>query len=208
MHKFNFGPLVCGTKISKELAEELLLVGRMQTEDATKDLAGRIEDEKNFDEESKMKFSRQILPHIEEYLGNIVEFKRWSPNRQPILEMEKLWINFQKSGEYNPPHVHTGLVSFVIYLQIPEGMYEEAHNTLGPPPGTISFSFGDSTFVSDEKDDDRIFKELLQPVTYLNFAPDPLDMFIFPSYLKHYVESFRSEGERISVSGNVLIKSI
>ena len=38
-----------------------------------------------------------------------------------------------------------------------------------------------------------------------NFVPEVGDMFIFPASLHHYVNSFKSNGERISISGNLEI---
>ena len=36
-----------------------------------------------------------------------------------------------------------------------------------------------------------------------SFFPEEGDMFIFPAWLKHWVYPFKSDCERISVSGNV-----
>ena len=39
-----------------------------------------------------------------------------------------------------------------------------------------------------------------------SFMPEVGDFFIFPASLHHYVNHFQSEGERISISGNLTVK--
>ena len=54
----------------------------------------------------------------------------WSPRTSVNLEnrpivYENLWCNFQKKYEINPPHTHSGFVSFVIFVQIPYKLEDE-----------------------------------------------------------------------------------
>jgi|TARA_R100001460_G_scaffold16215_1_gene35553 hypothetical protein len=39
--------------------------------------------------------------------------------------LDTMWVNFQKKHEFNPPHTHTGVLSFVIFVQIPYDLKEE-----------------------------------------------------------------------------------
>ena len=104
-----------------------------------------------------------------------------------------LWCNFQRANEFNPPHNHGGLLSFVIYLKVPKDIkneclrHQETKSSAGP--GSISFFMGDS----DKKNS----------VTNNSFFPEEGDMFIFPAWLKHWVFPFKSKCTRVSVSGNV-----
>ncbi len=46
------------------------------------------------------------------------------PSRQHTAELkamslETFWVNFQKQHEYNPPHNHGGVFSFVVWMKIP-----------------------------------------------------------------------------------------
>ena len=43
---------------------------------------------------------------------------------------------------------------------------------------------------------------------YLKFKPEVGKLLVFPSYLKHFVYPFYSEGERRSMSFNAHIKSV
>ena len=40
--------------------------------------------------------------------------------------LESIWVNFQKKTEFNPPHIHAGIFSFVIWINIPYD-YEKEH---------------------------------------------------------------------------------
>ena len=104
--------------------------------------------------------------------------------------MSALWINYQKQHEFNPPHDHDGAISFVIYLQIPDELKKENEAYVGKSggPGGIQFFYGDGT---------------RDAITYMSHFPKERDMFIFPAWLKHWVNPFKSDCTRISVSGNI-----
>ena len=37
----------------------------------------------------------------------------------PEFELKSIWVNYQKQHEFNPPHHHNGLFSFVVFMKIP-----------------------------------------------------------------------------------------
>ena len=91
--------------------------------------------------------------------------------------------------------MHSGDLSFVIYLNIPDGIYEENKNFVGKSagPGSISFRYG----------------EFNNWAVHLKcFLPKKGDIFIFPAQLAHTVYPFKSAGHRISVSGNFIYEQI
>jgi len=116
---------------------------------------------------------------------------------KPTLENIHLthsWIVSQYAGEYNPYHHHTGDFSAVVYLKIPPNMQKELDKELTdhyPTNGLIEFMYGES---SDMRSDN------------LKFKPEVGTMLVFPSYLKHFVYPFYSEGERRSMSFNAHMK--
>ena len=63
------------------------------------------------------------------------------------------------------------------------------HNNVGP--GMIVFDYGIAMPFSI-----NVFSKL----------PEVGDLFIFPAWLTHYVHAFKSDVERISVSGNIIFK--
>ena len=120
-------------------------------------------------------------------------FEQWKNQKfkqPPNYLLRSMWINYQRQNEFNPPHDHGDDISFVIYLKIPEEIKEEFKNYKGRSagPGGLSFIYGEGN---------------RQAITYQSHFPTVGDMFIFPAWLKHYVAPFKSDVERISVSGNV-----
>tara|TARA_R100000231_G_scaffold28581_1_gene25379 strand:- start:160 stop:822 length:663 start_codon:yes stop_codon:yes gene_type:complete len=187
---FNWGPCVLRMKIVDDLKKLLLTEGEKNTKDFTTRLAGIIEKETGYDEEAKAK----VVPYLSNYLGvydqMYEKFINKKYEKRPHYVMSALWINYQKAGEFNPPHDHDGKLSFVIYLQIPEELKKEQTDYKGKScgPGGIQFVYGDGP---------------RDCVTYQSFFPEEGDIFIFPAWLKHWVAPFKSDCVRISVSGNV-----
>ena len=110
-----------------------------------------------------------------------------------------MWANFQKKFEFNPIHFHSGLFSFIVFLQIPYDLEEEdkvfpyVHHT-GKATSRLSFlvTHGHSylTGVRDIRINvDKSFEG---------------KMLLFPASLQHLVYPFyTSEDYRITVSGNL-----
>ena len=204
-YKFSYwGPYVLEGKIEKEFVDILLEKGKESREknlDSRKDLAGAIEHEYYYENVDDWFFSK-MKPYINVYLDGVKTYMKnalWTntPNLSEITRWEliQLWINFQKAKEYNPPHDHSGDLSFVIYLQVPDEIRieyellkgEHRHNG----PGTINFDYG---------------QKMPFAICRQYRLPSPGDIFIFPAWLMHHVHSFQSDVERISVSGNIIFK--
>ena len=100
------------------------------------------------------------------------------------------WFNDQKDDEYNPIHNHTGILSGVLYLKIPE--YLPSRKTKNTD-GAISFMGNES------KTDGTMTNSTI------TISPKVGDIFLFPSLLKHQVYPFRTadrKGIRRSLSFN------
>ena len=99
-------------------------------------------------------------------------------------------------NEFNPPHAHEADLSFVLYTQVPKDLIEENKKfiCIDLPKGKIGGAGpGGIEFISSG-----------QGLCAHSFFPEVGDLFIFPADLLHWVYPFReSEGERISVSGNL-----
>ena len=106
----------------------------------------------------------------------------------------ELWINYQNAKEYNPRHMHSGDLSFVIYLQIPNELIEENNKTKqlykNEGTGTIQFHHGEA---------------LPFAINTVEEMPHEGQVFIFPSWMQHSVTPFFSDVERISVAGNITL---
>ena len=56
--------------------------------------------------------------------------------------LKKLWVNYQKKYDFNPIHIHSGVFSFVIWVQIPYDLTEERkrYNLKGDETAAFTFN--------------------------------------------------------------------
>ncbi len=187
---FNWGPCVVRMKIGNDFKKRLLDEAKNNKMDYRDKLAGILNKETGYSEESKNK----LLPELSQCLGiydqAFEQYTNKKYEKKPEYILSALWINYQKANEFNPPHDHDGKLSFVTYLQIPEELKKENSEYIGKScgPGGIQFIYGNGP---------------RDCVTYMSFMPEENDMFIFPAWLKHWVAPYKSDVTRISVSGNV-----
>ena len=188
---FTWGPCCVHIRISEEFHKKLLdeaFKSRVKEQDYRNRLAGILK------EEYEYKDKGMFVQEIAQILGVYDEaFQKWKNEKygvKPHYVLTSLWVNFMKKHEYNPPHDHADQLSFVIFLDVPNEIKEEAKAFKGQSggPGSLSFVYGEG---------------YRQAITYQSIIPQNRDMFIFPSWLKHYVAPFYSDVTRISVSGNV-----
>ena len=125
------------------------------------------------------------------------------------LYLHDLWVNHMKKHEFNPPHSHSGALSFVIFIKIPydlkaeedqfpltrEMTLDESYN-IQMKNHTSKFAFlntrSDGTISVDCINVDKSFEG---------------KMLMFPSPQIHQVFPFyTSDDYRITVSGNIRIK--
>ena len=198
-YKFSYwGPLLMEVEMKDEVISLLLKKGgesKKEHLDARKKLAGEIDNEYYFENIDEW-FCPILNPYINSYIEAVSDYKD-KAFKSPIKEwnLDKLWINYQKALEYNPPHNHDGDLSFIIFLQVPEEIVKEneetkdEHNNAGP--GMICFDFG---------------QEMSFSISRMSVMPEVGQAFIFPAWLVHHVYAFKSNVERISVAGNISFK--
>jgi len=178
---------------------------RKKPEDMKGELAGNISSSIRLDSESPQlaEFLNTILP---EFINSHIE-SYGAPWRAVMKEgegfnLESLWVNFQKKHEFNPPHDHSGVFSFVIWMQIPTSYAEQrklpicAESNADNHISNFAFSYTNtmgrvSTFAYNMEKEAEGY------------------MVMFPSQMLHQVFPFyESDGERISISGNVDIRAM
>jgi len=110
------------------------------------------------------------------------------------------WVNVQKKYEFNPIHLHDGVVAWVLWLQIPYDLKEEfslpqSVNSLGPRMSLFEF----------------IYSKLDAGINMQNLEIDKTwqgTLVMFPAYLKHCVYPFfTSEDYRISMASNLIFEA-
>ena len=186
---FNWGPCVVKLKVKDEFKKLLLDEAKSNKDDYTTKLAGILDKETGYTNQSKNK----ILPTLSQYIGVYDQaYQRYvnKPyDKMPEYVLSALWINYQRPNDFNPPHDHDGRLSFVIYCSMPKELKKEHEDYKGKScgPGGIQFIYGNGP---------------RDAITYMSFLPEENDMFIFPAWLKHWVAPYKSDCTRISVSGN------
>jgi len=158
-------------------------------------LAGQIKDEFEYDKRPEY-FDNFILQKTND------SFIKAQTNSISILSssrpfyVEQLWINYQKKYEFNPMHTHSGLYSFIIFLNIPYNLKDEDEYF----PKTSN----------SEPVASRLFFILNDPLGNIQAISANVDksfenkMLMFSSKMNHMVYPFyTSDEERITVSGNI-----
>jgi len=184
---FHWGPYLYRTLLSNKKVEEIKKLCSKQSTDYRDILAGLLKHEHQVDVK---KLFRIIGPYFNSYAQGYVEYTGKVLGNK--IELIKSWVNFMTKFESNPLHRHDEDLSFVIFLEVPKNLEKEYNETISNcKPGTLNFvySLGDR-------------KEFINQRT---FYPVVGEMFIFPSSLHHYINSFQCKGERISVSGNLKV---
>lgn len=104
------------------------------------------------------------------------------------------WGNISVAGDYNPTHTHTGLISGVGYVRMPDNIEEEWENEdHDPSAGMLTFIDGRGSSLC---------------CSHVRRKPAVGDIYFFPAWLMHYVSPFRSAGERWSFSFNMNVKNL
>lgn len=189
---FYFGPCLTRFILSDELCNELLERGKKCNTDARSDLAGHLDKEVHYSKSDRNWFIEKFKPYLHDHMKFLNEFH--AREHDVKLTLTSLWINYMKNNEFNPIHTHSGDLTFVIYLKIPNKLKEEQKNYIGTDP----CGPGGISFINDLKRDKMMVSEV-------NIFPEEKECYIFPSKLHHMVFPFKSDCERISVSGNINI---
>lgn len=186
------------SKVSSTTLEELkeeakfILENSNQFKKYNKKLAG------NLEKEYSTHKSQDILRHYLISLAN--EFHKHSAENEhyPQWDIKDLWINFQKKYEHNPLHNHTGVLSFVLWVQIPYHL----KNELSHPNCINSNTPSNSLF-------EFVYTDFMGRIVQNRIEVDKSwegTMIMFPSSLYHMVSPFyTSDDYRISISGNLVV---
>tara|TARA_R100000388_G_scaffold94870_1_gene83876 strand:- start:3431 stop:4057 length:627 start_codon:yes stop_codon:yes gene_type:complete len=188
-HFFHWGPFLYKTILPKEELDQIVKLCSKKGKDYRNNLAGIIRHEHEID---RKKIFPILAPYFQSYMQAFNQHFGHSTVFDNVkeLELKSAWVNYMVKGECNPMHTHDDDLSFVLFSQIPKGLPKEYEDHLGnTKPGAINFIY------------------TLQNNPHLlnqhSFFPVVGEMFIFPASLNHYVNPFKAEGERISISGNI-----
>ena len=208
---YPFSPPIFQTEVDSNFTKELIEEGRKLTkeeDDYNHKLAGNLKYGRSYH------YKEDYLLKVEPYLKTYVErffntlYSQYGQNYEQVtklleiqhdrqqcrngnVRLDTLWINFSQKHDFNPPHTHTGILSFVIFCQVPEEIFKVQADSNTQNAGELLFSYG-------------------EPISKLQGNEYPVKpyenlMFIFPAELKHFVPAYWVDAERISVSGNFVV---
>ena len=180
-----FGPLILHTSITKEQIKDLKKICNTK-QSYHKNLAGHIKDEYLLNHKD---YEKIVKPQLELYKS---AYKKFYNKELTSIKTLTAWVNYMKAGDFNPPHTHSNCrFSSVVFLQLPKEILKEndEHQAASKGPGAIEFMYGES-----------------QPQDNINSypkIPKEGEMFIFPSFVTHFVYPFKSKNvKRISIAAN------
>ena len=187
-----FGPSIVKITMPDELIKSLnnyidktILDEKKVSElDHSNQLAGKVKQEFLLEN----KFMEEIK--WGQFLGRAV--KTWlehdSKKELKSFEIIKCWIVRQFQNEYNPIHHHSGHVSGVGYLKVPENLGNISEKKKNNDKGRLTLIHGSVN--------------LFSKATYV-IRPVVGDFYLFPNYLLHTVYPFTDTNEeRRSISFN------
>jgi len=208
---YPFSPPIFQTEVDPNFTKELIEEGRKLTieeDDWNPKLAGNLKYGRSY--HYKEDYLLKVEPHLKTYVerffnglysqygsdyGGInkllqVQHDR-RQHRQGNIRLDTLWINFSQQHDFNPPHTHLGVLSFVIFCQVSQEIFKVQADSNTQRAGEIHFSYG-------------------EPISKLQGCEYPIKpyenlMFIFPAELRHFVPAYWVDAERISVSGNFVV---
>ena len=163
-------------------------------------LAGNIQHEYSLTK-SLEKLEKLLFPYFNIFNRecNLLKSVAYATHSVPI-NLGSSWVNFQKKTEFNPVHNHRGIISFVIYLDVPYSIEDEKQsissiNSNNNVPAHFSFFYTNSmgTIRSQDIPVDKTFRN---------------GLLMFPAQMHHCVYPFYTSDEyRVSVSGNFTLNT-
>ena len=189
----NWGPYVMRTKMPDYIIKKLKAEGKKAKETYNHALAGHLDNQFLYPQKVQKWFYDEIYPIIQAYRNGHCKF-HGVEELNVELQADDLWVNYMKAGDFNPKHTHGGDYSFVLFLDVPKILKEEATKFEGTSakPGSLLFEF----------------TQQARPrwaTTGSTILPETGDFYMFPAMLQHWVCPFKSKVTRISVSGNLRI---
>jgi hypothetical protein len=164
-------------------------------------LVGQITESSILVDKSNWFFYNTLIPLCKTYADNFRNIgDDVGLNQSHPYYLNKFWVNYQKQGEFNPLHDHTGVYSFVIWMKIPTKHEEQNKNPISLESNVHAISTFQFSFLD-------ILGQSHQYVYEMNPEMEGTLVF-FPARLSHAVYPFYDcDEDRISISGNIKINT-
>ena len=169
---------------------ELYETQKKHLPNANKQLAGKIPDEVSMfysgANSEKMHQHSYISEDVLKWFYSIFDhYLRWNKTVEYQMNINSIWVNEMKVGDYNPVHIHQGKLftglSSVMILKLPTDMGPEVARPDQPMNGQLQFMGSASgQFVKSD------------------YSPDVKigDFYVFPYDMRHVVYPFTNKKEK------------
>ena len=164
-------------------------------------LAGQIHESNTLTDKSDWFWINTLKPLCREYYEEFGNLGSNIPvNQKHPYILNSFWVNYQKQGEFNPPHDHGGVYSFVIWMKVPTKHFEQNKNPISLKSNTHLISAFQFHFLNILGNNESYVYEM---------NPDKEGtMLFFPAKLQHCVHPFYNcDEDRISISGNITLNT-
>mgnify|MGYP001185681962 CR=1 FL=1 len=164
-------------------------------------LAGQIHESNKLVDKSNWFWQHTLAPLCIKYKEEFRNLGSNIPvNQKHPYYLQQFWVNYQKEGEFNPIHDHTGVYSFVVWMKIPTRHFEQNKNP-------ISLKSGDHVISSFQFHYVNILGGNSNHTYEMNPEMEGTILF-FPAKLMHCVYPFYNcDEDRISISGNITLNT-
>ena len=192
------GPVLLVNELPVDVFQELKNAKKGATH--VEKLVGVFPDEYKLDTTKCPKFTKHCLNVSNRFLekcGDQPVFRQIRDNTPwgTQLKIADFWRNEMYSGSYNPLHQHSGLLSFIIYLEVPYTIEHQIQTESYLEPRKVKHGF----------------TEFIDPFShYTRFFPvSPAmegTMLLFPAWVKHVVYPFKNcDKPRVTIAGNIML---
>ena len=169
---------------------ELYETNKKHLPNANKQLAGKIPDEVSLffagPTNQKMHAHSYVSEDIMKWFYSIFDhYLKWNKIQEYTLDINSIWVNEMKAGDYNPVHLHQGKLftglSSVMILKLPKDMGPELARPDQPMNGQLQI-LGSAT--------GQFVKADYSPEMKIG------DFYIFPYDMRHVVYPFTNKKEK------------
>ena len=153
---------------------------------ANKQLAGKIPDEVSlfFDGETTKMHKHSFVSEdiLKWFYGTFDHYLKWNQTRSYKMDINSIWVNEMKAGDYNPVHIHQGKLftglSSVMILKLPKDMGPELARPDQPMNGQL-----------------QILGSVAGQFVTADYSPRMKigDFYVFPYDMRHVVYPFTNK---------------
>ena len=191
----NFGFVLLGQSVLKYQVPLEIFVGlnelyetqKKHLPDATKQLAGKIPDEVSLffagPTNKRMHTHSYVSEDILKWFYSIFDhYLKWNKTTEYKMDINSIWVNEMKAGDYNPVHIHRGTLftglSSVMILKLPKDYGPERTHPTVPMNGRL-----------------QILGNVAGQFATTDYSPQVKigDFFVFPYDMRHVVYPFSNK---------------